>query len=695
MPVRDAVRSRLQRWRSLTTSEPRAWLYRQSSFPSTLPTSELRTSPSYAQMQSSRLNKSCDQCRNRKVRCIVPPAPPEGAVACAHCIKRNETCQFSNLKRRLRPKGSPAPQNVSSTDTSSAQPYSDLFIDRLIRNPSESAVLVDDSSVLMAHDDRVPSSGLAFFSDKRVDSLVKRLGDTHVRELVHQIDLTIKTRLLARPGKTISLYSLAKVQTEPVIEREAAAHIQRYFEILHPIYPFLDRGSFEAKAKGPNLAQILETDYAFSGLYYAILALGCQYNGLSSFIPDNSHAWKLFQISLSRLDRILMTSESLPNLQALTAMAIFATNTFSLQLDQTLISEAARMVIALRYHKSAVDEDSTLCHRIFWVIYHLEKRYCFQARSSSLIADYDIGCPLPTAPESVVGEYNWLISSVRYGRILSVAYASLFSTSASTRSDDTILNAIDHIHGLLEDWRLSIPVEFRPKEPLQRHRLIDGVSKEIALRTHYYYYQLVIALGRLTLHVSRNIARSENSMRALLNTAREVINLTRYIDVEPYTPVFILAIIPLSALFILFDFVVHHPTDSDIRGCLTLLDIIAGHFSQLDHASNGAIQSSYLSGFSHMARQHVQSVQKRPVVHDAPSHEIFAAQLLAADTSVTSLDNPLSQAGQLNDPTLMEGIDYSDLDNFYFLTPDSDLWSTGLPSLDEFDPREYYGSIFL
>lgn len=46
-----------------------------------------------------------------------------------------------------------------------------------------------------------------------------------------------------------------------------------------------------------------------------MLALGCQYNGYSSFIPEDSHAWKLFQTALTRLDRILMTAESLPNLQ--------------------------------------------------------------------------------------------------------------------------------------------------------------------------------------------------------------------------------------------------------------------------------------------------------------------------------------------------------------------------------------------
>ncbi|KAL4783737.1 fungal-specific transcription factor domain-containing protein [Aspergillus varians] len=642
-----------------------------------------KTEIHHSTMQSPRLNKSCDHCRNRKVRCIVPSTPPGKPISCTHCIKRNETCQFSNLKRRLRSKEPSTLQKSSSSD----KPSSDLFIDRLITNPSESAVLYDELSVLKAHNDRVPSSGLAFFSEKRVDSLVKRLGHTHLRDLVHEIDKTIRTRLLARPDKDISLYSLAKIQAELLIDPEAASHIQRYFEIMHPIYPFLDRQSFEEKASSPTLLHILDTDYAFCGLYYAVLALGCQYNGFSSFIPDDSDAWKLFQISLTRLDPILMTTECLPNLQALTAMAIFATNTFSLQLDQPLLAEAARVVLALRYHKSAAGEDSTLCHRTFWVIYHLEKRYCFQAGSSSLIADYDIGCPIPSTPESVLGEYNWLTSSVRFGRILSVAYASLFSISASTQTDDTTIAAVDHVHALLEEWRLSIPPDFRPKEPIQRRRLIDGASKEIALRTHYYYYHVIIALERLTLHVSRDMARSDNSMRNLLNTAREVINLTRYIDVEPYTPVFILAIIPLSALFILFDFVVHHPTNPDIRGHLTLLDIVAGHFSQLDHASNGSIGSSYLSEFSHMARQYVQSISKRPVGDGVP-HEPVVRQSLPADNLVDdSCDAPMPSS----DPMLLEGVDYGGLDSLYFLTPDSD-WPS---SLEEFDPREYYGSIFL
>lgn len=66
-------------------------------------------------------------------------------------------CQFSNLKRRLRVKGmlycwtwaqltvpDPTPKEGSGEEFKP----SDLFIDRLIRNPSESAVLYDEFSIL-------------------------------------------------------------------------------------------------------------------------------------------------------------------------------------------------------------------------------------------------------------------------------------------------------------------------------------------------------------------------------------------------------------------------------------------------------------------------------------------------------------------------------------------------------------------
>jgi len=215
------------------------------------------------------------------------------------------------------------------------------------------------------------------------------------------------------------------------------------------------------------------------------------------------------------------------------------------------------MALRLRYHKSTIDGSQAACRRTFWVIYHMEKHDSFQSRSASVwyllcestpwpqtdsstqvIADYDIGCPIPSVPESTFGEYNWFLSSIRFSRILSFAYESLFSLTASTRAAGSQLIVIDHVRNILEQWRESIPVEFRPQQPLHRPHLVDPKTKQVALSTQYYYYHLVIALERLTLHLGgENGTKRQESKRKLLGAARTVIELTRFIDVEPYTPI--------------------------------------------------------------------------------------------------------------------------------------------------------------
>lgn len=70
----------------------------------------------------------------------------------------------------------------------------------------------------------------------------------------------------------------------------------------------------------------------------------------------------------------------------------------------------------------------------------------------------------------------------------------------------------------------------------------------------------------------------------------------------------ILGIMPLSALFILFDSIVQSPYNVDTRAKLTLLDIVSGHFSQLEHVSAGSLPGNHLSEFAHIARRYIQEL---------------------------------------------------------------------------------------
>lgn len=129
------------------------------------------------------------------------------------------------------------------------------------------------------------------------------------------------------------------------------------------------------------------------------------------------------------------------------------------------------------------------------------------------------------------------MASIRISRIFSITYDTLFSVNASNQPTASLLLAVDHIHKLLEGWRQSIPLVYRPGEVLQRLSFADMSTKEIAIRTHFYYFHLIIALERMRLHHSRDRQTADNSLETMLKAATTVAELTRFIDVEPYTPV--------------------------------------------------------------------------------------------------------------------------------------------------------------
>ncbi|KAH6670853.1 hypothetical protein F5X68DRAFT_141707, partial [Plectosphaerella plurivora] len=405
------------------------------------------------------------------------------------------------------------------------------------------------------------------------------------------------------------------------------------------LWPFLQEENFCRKASSPELHSLLQEDPGYAALYYAVLALGCQRTGGDTFNFGQGRAWELFTQVLSRAMDLIALRESFAVLQALTAMSVFAMSVSCAQVDHTLLAEATRVALVLRYHKSEIPgTDQAACQRNFWVLYHMEKQYSFQARRSSTIQDYDIGCPLPATPVSLFGEYDWFLASVRFSRLLSITYEGLFSTTAAVRPASAQLSLLANVRALLEKWRTSIPMDFRPLEPLKRSRLTDPRSKSAALATHCYYLHLLMILERLALHLGKDgIESSRCNKKSLLNAARTTIELTRFIDIEPYTPTFILVIMPLSALFVLFDFVIHNPSHHETQSNLVLLDVASGYFSSLQYASGGSIQGNLLSEFAQIAKQFVQKKTSPPEGSHLP---LAASEATTTATCEAGADPP-------------------------------------------------------
>ncbi|GKZ51945.1 hypothetical protein AbraIFM66951_008462, partial [Aspergillus brasiliensis] len=98
-------------------------------------------------MPTARMNKSCDECRQ------LPALPPEAQVVCTNCMQ-------SEVKTSKKDKYAPLVllsvlwpfillyvlTEAAKSDGSTLS--TNLFIDRLLQDPSESAPLYDEFSVL-------------------------------------------------------------------------------------------------------------------------------------------------------------------------------------------------------------------------------------------------------------------------------------------------------------------------------------------------------------------------------------------------------------------------------------------------------------------------------------------------------------------------------------------------------------------
>lgn len=101
--------------------------------------------------------------------------------------------------------------------------------------------------------------------------------------------------------------------------------------------------------------------------------------------------------------------------------------------------------------------------------------------------------------------------------------------------------AIKSLEDDLEGWVVTLPPKLRPGQP---HRPMDYKDhpdmRMMVLRLHYIYYALKISLCRLRLHVNTGSSSDGKIKQQLLVASRLVIQSTRYIDKQPYTPLWYL-----------------------------------------------------------------------------------------------------------------------------------------------------------
>ncbi|PWY81574.1 hypothetical protein BO94DRAFT_625734 [Aspergillus sclerotioniger CBS 115572] len=620
----------------------------------------------------------------------------------------------------------PGPQPGSEHAAYHPTQPSTLYIDSLLANRQASrrhggASHPDQLTTIFG-----PNPNISFFPAKRVRAISDRLGHSRLDQLLDEIRAVVATKVkntCAIPqtysqrhrdaGRNNDLPSTDIIAGHIAgIHKFSMSHLPHandpvlcyaaYFDTVHPIYPFLCPDTFRERTLGHNLTQSLIADKSWAALFYAIVAIGCQNNDGGSFEAGVGEAWSYFERSLSYFQELLFGRGSLTAVQALMAMAIFSSTVSAFQFEPLMLSEAAIMAQGLGYHRSNSPQEGP-CRRTFWVLYFMEKTSCFATGKTSVLEDANISCAIPDVPESTFHDYDWFFNFVKYARLVSKIRQSLFTISSVSQPLSSYNSVVESLRMELETWRLTAPPRFRPGETLKTRLLRETLAVQVALITHFLYLNALLTLSWTVLHhgaVRLGTTQQEVMKRELMRTARSVLELTVFIEVAPSTPVWILAVLPLSSLMILFDLVVHNANHPETGLSLALLDIAGGHFSRLEYASNGALPGSLVAEFAHLARQYVSETRKSksrdcseagppqaPVEASPSVPQAMRPTTTTAATTTSQLQNAVSALpqGPVNDlPIDMQPWSPASLDRNESLF---------LPYID--DPSYYFGDLQL
>ncbi|KAJ6587119.1 fungal-specific transcription factor domain-containing protein [Mycena vulgaris] len=489
-----------------------------------------------------RLQKSCDICRKRKIRCDSANMPNG---RCSSCIAFNAPCTHTEPTRKRGPKNKHVEElkqqlSVLEAKLRYAQPEgSAAQATSIIQYPSPPSDSSSSPPPLPEEDlshDELAERFRAF----SLNSLKHRFfGSSSGFMLVKNV-ISLKEDYLGRPLVTQfrrpEFWNIRPWEEAPANEKPIYVFpesdlvyslVNLYFINVHPTLPLLHRPSFErSMGEGLHLA-----NHQFAATLLAVMAVASRYSDDPRvFVPGSnstlSSGWIFFnQVQVVR--KSLFDEPTIYEVQLYCLITLFTLGTSSPQASWLYLGLGVRFIQERGEHRRKreghkLTAETEIWKRAFWCLLSLDRSVCsFLGRPSAIhVEDYDVELPLEVddeywehpdpeqafkQPPGKPSVLTYFVCHIRLCEILGSTLRRLYASNKSRIlmglvGTDWEQRAVAELDSAMNEFLGSLPEHLR-WDPDR-----TGVFFDQSAVLHTMYYALQITIHRPYIHKFTTLA---------------------------------------------------------------------------------------------------------------------------------------------------------------------------------------------
>ncbi|KAF2735183.1 hypothetical protein EJ04DRAFT_491964 [Polyplosphaeria fusca] len=390
--------------------------------------------------------KSCDLCYRRKMKC-------DGQKPrCSHCITYEIDCTFTAPSR------APAPKKRRSY-----------------------AKGEDGVSNALGRLGRLES--LVQQVTERLDIVEKKNeAEPLVQHEETGANTTVRPSKIARSNDNNSPKSMVLPPLEQVLPV-----VQAFLQDFNSVLPLFHADTLLQLVHDCYSVGPLQRDPVVWAAVNVVLALAQRHNLVAHHdVPSSATCLSRAESVLSRL---VLGDIQLLNIQVLVGMVMLLQASLDLKPALILLATTIRLAHAIGLHDRAYSAHLDSLHArqracVFWLAYILDKDLSMRSKQPSIQIDDDINLELPsptvlqyTEDRSTINDtddatgvittadgtvkMNYLTARIQLAAVEGGVHDYIFSTRSQKRSPEERSHALQSVACALEQWKASIPSEFR------------------------------------------------------------------------------------------------------------------------------------------------------------------------------------------------------------------------------------------